>query len=496
MLLSVAVILVAVFSTSSPLYPLNPWDDANIFFTVGRAMKHGELLYRDIFDQKGPVLFLLHWLAADISESSFLGVYVLEVIGMYVFLWYSMRTARLFGNLEQAVVSACLAGLLMISSDFFFYGDSAEEFMLPFLAYSQFMMLHYAQRYVVPKWYESFGFGIGIALIAWVKFTVLAFYAGALPAMLYIAYRRGMLREMWHVVIFAIMGFTFLSLVIVGYFAYLGTLSEMYDSFFFANIFQYNSVSSNGEPQTWWFKACKLGVILLAVILIISQKVRRDNKTIIIASLVPMLACLALFTVQIYYFLILYVFMPLILSYLFRYVSIRKVYVVAAFVAIVATVTNFNFMSLVYGSLPYNVIEASDIINADKTKDNRVFSYSTHETDAYTLTGQLPPVKYFFISFLQRPEIRSEQIGAAQSGEFRYLIQKKDVPGVPDAFFRFPIPRMYRVIYDKEETFRYIFVIHPLYYLWTLGYPRSMMLKCGFNPNEMFRQRIVLYERI
>ena len=47
-----AVLITTLFSTCSFLYPLNPWDDANVYMTIGNAMLSGRELYVDIFDHK------------------------------------------------------------------------------------------------------------------------------------------------------------------------------------------------------------------------------------------------------------------------------------------------------------------------------------------------------------------------------------------------------------------------------------------------------------
>ena len=46
-----AALSVMLFCTrSSFLFPMNNWDDANSYFTMGKSMMHGILIYRDIFD--------------------------------------------------------------------------------------------------------------------------------------------------------------------------------------------------------------------------------------------------------------------------------------------------------------------------------------------------------------------------------------------------------------------------------------------------------------
>ena len=58
--IAAAFVLIGLCSMSSPLYPINIWDDANCLPTVGRAMKKGGVVYRDIYEQKGPLLYALH----------------------------------------------------------------------------------------------------------------------------------------------------------------------------------------------------------------------------------------------------------------------------------------------------------------------------------------------------------------------------------------------------------------------------------------------------
>ena len=42
--------LLYICTASSPRYAINPWNDANAFFTMGRAMANGATLYKDIFE--------------------------------------------------------------------------------------------------------------------------------------------------------------------------------------------------------------------------------------------------------------------------------------------------------------------------------------------------------------------------------------------------------------------------------------------------------------
>ena len=80
-----AVIIITIASTSSPLFPLNPWDDANCFLTVGRGIIKGLVPYRDLYEQKGPVLYLVDDLCALVPGKSFTRARLLECVIARIF---------------------------------------------------------------------------------------------------------------------------------------------------------------------------------------------------------------------------------------------------------------------------------------------------------------------------------------------------------------------------------------------------------------------------
>ena len=67
-------------SRSSFLYVCNNWDDANSYFSVGKALFNGKMPYRDVFDQKGMYLYFFYGLAYLIKSTSFFGVFILEIV--------------------------------------------------------------------------------------------------------------------------------------------------------------------------------------------------------------------------------------------------------------------------------------------------------------------------------------------------------------------------------------------------------------------------------
>ena len=87
--LFVSFCFLTICTKSSFLYPLNNGSDIQCFFTVGKGMMHGLVPYRDLVEQKGPLLYFLYGLASLVSSRSFFGVYLLEILSYTFFLFYS-----------------------------------------------------------------------------------------------------------------------------------------------------------------------------------------------------------------------------------------------------------------------------------------------------------------------------------------------------------------------------------------------------------------------
>jgi len=87
--LLISVLFLLIATKSSPLYPFNNWADANISFTMGKGMMNGKVLYRDLFDHKGPYMYLLFGLGYLISNTSFLGIFIFQIISFSIFLFTS-----------------------------------------------------------------------------------------------------------------------------------------------------------------------------------------------------------------------------------------------------------------------------------------------------------------------------------------------------------------------------------------------------------------------
>ena len=144
--LLIAAAVLFFCSKSSFGYPINDWSDANIYFTIGKGMTRGQVVYRDLYDHKGPLLYALHALCALISFWDFTGVYLMEICLAALFLAGAYHLMALYGARRCAWLMLPVLALVIYASPGFAQGDSAEELCLPLIMWSIYGVLRHFRR--------------------------------------------------------------------------------------------------------------------------------------------------------------------------------------------------------------------------------------------------------------------------------------------------------------------------------------------------------------
>ena len=166
-----ATLALLIATSSSPLYAANFWTDTNIYFTIGRGMTRGLMPYRDLFDHKGPLLFMLYALGAAISDTSFIGVFILEALSLAAAVYAGWRTVSLFGEGRLTLLSMPILAAVVCCCTAFTQGGSAEEFALPALAAGVYLALALMVRPGEADGRRALGFGAAAGWVFLIKYT-------------------------------------------------------------------------------------------------------------------------------------------------------------------------------------------------------------------------------------------------------------------------------------------------------------------------------------
>lgn len=143
-LFGAAVLLLLFCTKNSPAYRFQPWPDPNIYMDIGRAVRSGAVLYRDVFDHKGPLLLLAFSLISYIpfTDYSMTGVYIFQCILLFMSLYYVYRTSRvLLGSAPSFGVGLLFLLFFLGMPAYRQGGGSAEEILMPVFTGSLFHLV-------------------------------------------------------------------------------------------------------------------------------------------------------------------------------------------------------------------------------------------------------------------------------------------------------------------------------------------------------------------
>lgn len=236
-LLSAALVLLGSDATS-PLYATSPYRvqspavaDATTFIVIGRYwLTEGVLPYRGLFDQKGPMLFLLQGLGWRLTGNVH-GICLLQILSVSAFSLLSYRLARK-RTAAPAAFGLTAFGLFVLAL-IYGPGDNVEDFSLPFVALPLLGIESYLQTWYArgqaahpPRWGLVYGLCIGWA--AMTRFTdASTAAAGVLVIGLHLAAKKEW-RNLGQNLLAGLLGLALAVLPFAAYFAARGALADFW----------------------------------------------------------------------------------------------------------------------------------------------------------------------------------------------------------------------------------------------------------------------------
>jgi hypothetical protein len=182
LLLSVSV---CMLSTLHPFSNGLPWIDSAVFLTIGQKMHEGSIPYTELFDHKGPFLYLINYLGLFFGWT---GVWLCEIAAMIVSVSFAYKTARLWINPLPAFIGTSF--LFLQLHEFFSMGNMPEEYTMALIFVSLFF---YAKHWLSPaEWTrkEIFILGLCFGLSLMLKANLFGLWIGSSAVLLFQAFRK------------------------------------------------------------------------------------------------------------------------------------------------------------------------------------------------------------------------------------------------------------------------------------------------------------------
>lgn len=226
LLLTAGLFVTLLSGTTSPY---RPWfgGDSAMFRLIGAAMAEGRTLYVDIWDHKGPGLFLIQWLGQALLPGR-LGIFLVQVLMLYATLALLWATARRLAP-EPVAWAAVMVGLAFLAPAYE-HGNLSEEFSLPFIALVLFLLTReWAGAGSIRDWQFALA-GAAFAYVVFLRINnALPIFAAFAAYFVWALVTRA---PLWRPLATAVGGFVLVSAAFVVGFALAGALPQMIDGTF------------------------------------------------------------------------------------------------------------------------------------------------------------------------------------------------------------------------------------------------------------------------
>lgn len=167
--------LVGMQSQSNPFSTGISSTDSSVFRYVAWRMTEGEMPYKDTFDHKGPLLYVMNYLGMQLGYTR--GVWLLEMLILFIAALFLYHTARLFLNRAASLLSVGM--VFSLFSQYYVGGNYAGMWALPFLSLSLYCFTRYLRSDNLKRTH-IFLCGAACASVLLLKPNMIAVWAGSI----------------------------------------------------------------------------------------------------------------------------------------------------------------------------------------------------------------------------------------------------------------------------------------------------------------------------
>lgn len=429
----ISFLVIFLFSIgTSPFYGNYYTSDSSIFITIGKAMKEGKIVYKEIFDHKGPILFFIQMIGQYINEDRF-GIFTLEVISLFITNLFLYKSIILFTSSKKALLSVVVSMICM--SYFIETGNYSEEYSLPFIAICLYLAIKWFKgnnQFSKQIYLYSFIYGICFGIIAFIRLNNAAMICGLALAITIIFIKEKEIKSLIKCAISLVLGILIVCIPILLYFYKVNAISDMLYGTFIHNFLYINSnIQSNMS-----IIAKVIVLLALTLLLFFNCKTFSDNKNYSLLLIFSYLSTLATLSIgpgfNNYYILcipLIAIFMPPVID-VFASKSMNIVFkiFVISYVCIIFILG--CFIPQIYYKIGFKNTGLENIHsfiekNISENDRDKILAIGLFTAPVYLYGDFLPCYKYAFMQdylFASNIKLMKETYNYIKDGNVKYII--------------------------------------------------------------------------
>ena len=358
--------------------------DSSVFIYSARQILDGQLIYHDIVDHKGPFLYFIDVMALFIFNRSFIGIWIFEVLSLFVASVMMYRTARFFADKVSSLLAVITSILFLIP--LLVGGNLTEEWALPYISIALYIFVDYLKGNKPLSIVRLFILSLTFVLTFMLRANLVAIWGsfGIVLLIKWIVEKRykELIRNLLFILLFVLLSM----LPFFLYFYCKGTLSDAIYLVFKFNMFEYaqnsNMFTTILKTSRYIYDGCIIAIII-AIYMFFRDKTI-INGGILLAFVFTTLAC-SLGAFYQHYFMI---FSPLLVisyAYILRLIkeTIPKKKYICLFIIFI--LFNFNVIETQIGIIKGNYSEKAPNSTLEKLKE--IITLNTKPTDKILVKG-------------------------------------------------------------------------------------------------------------
>ena len=262
-----AAVLAFFFLLNSPIHIWRCADtgtDSSIFKTIALMMDKGYMPYKDSFDHKGPLLFIINYLGLKISY--YRGVWLFEMIFMTITLYMMYKIARLRTKISSSLLVVLTAMSLLFG--YFEGGNFTEEYAMLFIAIGIYIFLDYLLNGQISRLRIAIS-GFSMGAICMLRPNMIAVWIVLCAAIFFRKIWEREWKQLGQFVLWFIIGFLLIVLPIVIWLAANGALQACIEDYILFNMHYSSAEGGFATSSAKWdlfFTLASSTVYLMAFI--------------------------------------------------------------------------------------------------------------------------------------------------------------------------------------------------------------------------------------
>lgn len=224
---------------TSLIYQVSPIGDINTMIAMGRSLAHGVVPFVDIFEQRGPYMYVLHMVGA-LPGNGLHWVYLVELINFYFIYRILIKITSLSKYVTPKSARFYAVGILSLYmfSPTVWYGAAPEEFCLLPITYIVYIIIknaHISNKSFSIPLNEIFNIGLGFAWIIFIKYSVIGATVGFFLAYGFYLLFQKQFKQFFKTVFMAITGVITMTIPVIILYASTGHLLSAAHAYFIEN---------------------------------------------------------------------------------------------------------------------------------------------------------------------------------------------------------------------------------------------------------------------